>query len=165
MGVISGQSVLADEVLAGPDAQALPGAHGGPGGALYAVYGDKYKFEKGLVEKLAEEAATDAAYLPLLQVTLEEIWRQGSLKLKPDTNLTDAIQKRANLVLQFRDFDKTYPQVKRGTDEQAMMLDILLDLVSVSPDDDPKRDVRQPQTKAALPRSQSGCTRDSRCWS
>ena len=49
---------------------------------LRAAYPDKDKrFQAELVERLAHDAAEDAAYLPLLQVTLEEIWRKGTLTL------------------------------------------------------------------------------------
>jgi hypothetical protein len=49
---------------------------------LRATYPDKDKrFQSELVERLAKDAAEDAAYLPLLQVTLEEIWRKGTLTL------------------------------------------------------------------------------------
>ena len=49
---------------------------------LRVAYPDKDKrFQAELVERLAADAAEDAAYLPLLQVTLEEIWRKGMLTL------------------------------------------------------------------------------------
>ena len=92
-------------------------------------YANTKKFETALVEKLAEDAAQDAAYLPLLQVTLQELWRKGSLKLEAYSNLTDAIKQRADQVLDFRDFDDATPDEKRDPAEQAALLNLLLDLV------------------------------------
>lgn len=113
-------------------------------------YGREKKFEPALVEKLAQDAAQDAAYLPLLQVTLEEIWRGGSLTLSKYTNLTHAIEARANAVLDYTDFERATPTVKRTDAEKTALLNLLLDLVDVSPDDDVRRDVRRQRTKTEL---------------
>ncbi|SRR6266508_6496189 len=40
--------------------------------------GDK-RFEDALLDKLAGEAAKEASYLPLLQVTLESLWASGPM--------------------------------------------------------------------------------------
>jgi len=115
-------------------------------------YAQEKRFVPALVEKLAQDAAQDAAYLPLLQVTLEEIWRKGSLKLEAYTNLTDAIKQRADQVLEYRDFDDATPDEKRDPAEQAALLNLLLDLVDVSSDDDIHRDVRKQRAKTDLTR-------------
>lgn len=52
------------------------------------------RFEPALLDRLAADAAADAAYLPLLQVTLEKIWDDGALKLSAYHGLTDAIKER-----------------------------------------------------------------------
>ncbi|WP_124681998.1 nSTAND1 domain-containing NTPase [Candidatus Viridilinea mediisalina] len=54
------------------------------------------RLEPALVKRLAHDASRDAAYLPLLQVTLEELWRGGDLRLGAYHGLADAIQRRAD---------------------------------------------------------------------
>ncbi|TAH53434.1 MAG: hypothetical protein EYC68_03410 [Chloroflexota bacterium] len=119
---------------------------------LASPYAQTKKFEPSLAEKLAYDAAQDATYLPLLQVTLQEIWRKGFLKLAAYTNLTDAIKQRADQVLEYRDFDDAVPDEKRDPAQQTAMLSLLLDLVDVSLDDDARRDVRRQRTKTELTR-------------
>jgi len=122
-------------------------------------YAQTKHFEPALVDKLAADAAHDAAYLPLLQVTLQELWRKGSLKLEAYSNLTDALKQRADQVLEYRDFDDAVPGEKRDPAEQAALLNLLLDLVDVSADDDQRRDVRKQRTKAELTRNDITRTR------
>ena len=56
------------------------------------------RFEPALVQKLAHAASPRPTLLPLLQVTLQQLWKKGSLKLAAYTNLDDAIQQRAEEV-------------------------------------------------------------------
>lgn len=87
---------------------------------LRATYPDNTKrFQSELVERLAQDTAEDAAYLPLLQVTLEEIWRKGTLTLGAYTNLADAIKQRADKVLAYQDYDFAQPDQPRSPEEQA----------------------------------------------
>ncbi len=58
------------------------------------------RIEPALLERLTTDAAGDAAYLPLLQVTLEDLWQRGSLTLSAYGTLTDAIRERAEVVYQ-----------------------------------------------------------------
>jgi sugar lactone lactonase YvrE len=102
-------------------------------------------FEHALLDKLAEDAAGDATYLPLLQVTLEKLWNDGLLKLEAYGTLTDAIRQRAEQVYAARP-DGTL----RTSYEQAALLQTFLDLVEVSLDDDARRDVRRRRTVAEL---------------
>lgn len=111
--------------------------------------GDK-KFEPSLVERLAQDAALDAAYLPLLQVTLEEIWRKGSLTPGAYSNLTDAIEERADKVLKFHDYNDASPNKPRTKAEQDALLELLLKLVNVSLDDEARHDARRRRTKSEL---------------
>ncbi|MGI8586403.1 MAG: eIF2A-related protein [Chloroflexia bacterium] len=125
--------------------------------------GDK-RWEPALVDKLARDASADAAYLPLLQVTLEEIWAGGSLTLDRYGTLTDAIKERAEAVYAYtaavtaRQAETVYAyadyagarQQPRTPAEQAAIMSILLDLVDVSLDDDTRRDVRRQRTKLEL---------------
>ena len=108
------------------------------------------RFEQALVEQLAKDAAASATYLPLLQVALEHLWDKGRLLLAGYANLTDAIKQRAEHVFAFADFDSADSEQPRSQAEQAAILNLLLDLVEVSPDDDPRRDVRRRRAKAQL---------------
>jgi hypothetical protein len=118
---------------------------------LRAAYPEGHKrFQTELVERLAQDAAEDAAYLPLLQVTLEEIWRKGALTIGSYTSLTDAIRQRADKVLAYQDYNDAQPDQLRTPDEQAAILKLCLDLVDVSLDDEPRRDVRRRRRKDEL---------------
>jgi hypothetical protein len=108
------------------------------------------KIEPGLVEKLAQEASEEATYLPLLQVTLEELWRTGRLKLENYHGLTPAISQRADKVHQFNDFNDPNPRDIRPEQDQAQILEIFGDLVAVSLDDVPERDVRRSRTRQEM---------------
>jgi GAF domain-containing protein len=103
--------------------------------------GDK-RFDLKLVEKLAEDTAESVSYLPLLQVTLEELWNKGQLKLGAYNSLADAIKERADTVLAYRDFDRAYPIIVRTAIEREEILSILLALVSPTQKDDVNHDVR-----------------------
>lgn len=114
---------------------------------LQAAYpaGDK-RWEPALVDKLASDASADAAYLPLLQVTLEEIWASGSLTLSRYGTLADAIKERAEAVYTYSGPDKQ----PRTQAEQTTVMLIFLDLVDVSLDDEARRDVRRRRMKSEL---------------
>jgi formylglycine-generating enzyme required for sulfatase activity len=111
------------------------------------------RFQPELVERLAHDSAEDAAYLPLLQVTLEGIWRKGTLALESYTNLADAIQQRADKVLAYQDYDAAQPDQTRTPEEQAAIMNLCVDLVDVSLDDEVRRDVRRRRSKDELIRS------------
>ena len=109
---------------------------------LQSYYPDKEKyFEAGLLDRLATDTAADATYLPLLQVTLEQLWDGGLLKLERYGTLTDAIQDRA---------ERVYTE----TAKQDALMAIFLDLVEVSLDDDARRDVRRRRTWDELTKGQ-----------
>lgn len=107
--------------------------------------GDK-RWEPALVDKLASDASADAAYLPLLQVTLEEIWAGGSLTLSHYGTLADAIKERAEAVYAYFGPGKQ----PRTQAEQTTIMLIFLDLVDVSLDDEARRDVRRRRIKSEL---------------
>ncbi len=110
---------------------------------LQARYPNSSKrFESKLVEKLAKDTVESVTYLPLLQVSLEDIWKKGQLKLSSYNSLTDAIKERADTVLKFRDFDRASPRETRTEAECRELIDVLLNLVNTSLDDDVRRDVR-----------------------
>ena len=113
---------------------------------LSVNYPDK-RFEPALLTRLATDAAADPTYLPLLQATLDELWRGGSLRdgaYRGDIGA--AISRRADEVLAYRDGDRSQP---RPADEQAAVMTLLLDLVQVSPDQE-FSDTRQQRSYAAL---------------
>jgi len=110
-------------------------------------YADK-RIEPGLVERLAVDAAADAAYLPLLQVTLEDLWRGGGLRLAAFHGLANAIQRRAEAVYAYTDYDGLQQEL-RTPEEQATILALFLDLVRVSLNDD-QHYVRWRRTRAEL---------------
>ena len=116
--------------------------------------------EPALVDRLAQDAADQAAYLPLLQVTLEELWKKGRLVLSNYGTLTDAIRQRGDLVFKFTDYDSPYPSQPRPAAEQAAILNLFLNLVSVSADDDPRRDVRISRAATELTPEQRRLARD-----
>jgi hypothetical protein len=101
------------------------------------------QIEPALVDRLAADASADAAYLPLLQVTLQDLWDQGQLKLSEYSGLAEAISRRAERVFGFSDFEAAQLSQVRSAADQEAILGIFLDLVSVSLDDDPRRDVRR----------------------
>jgi WD40 repeat protein len=116
-------------------------------------YNPAYKgksFEPELVERLTEDATEDATYLPLLQVTLEEMWKGGWLKLSAYHSLSDAIQQRADTVLAHQLDREGNPNKPRPAEEQQQILDLLLELVNVSPDDEPRPDVRRRRLRSEL---------------
>ncbi|HRW07830.1 MAG TPA: hypothetical protein P5121_22165 [Caldilineaceae bacterium] len=111
--------------------------------------GDR-RFEPALVQTLAQDAGANPTLLPLLQVTLQTVWKRGSLRLAAYTNLTDAIQQRAEAVYAFRDHDEADPETPRPPHEQQELMQILLDLIHVAIDESDRRDVRQPRMRREL---------------
>lgn len=114
------------------------------------------RFEPDLVDRLATDASSDPTFLPLLQVTLEEIWRKGRLALAEYHNLTDALKQRADQVVEFEDYNSSTPQIRRSRAGQITMLNILLDLIKVSLDDNSQRDVRISRMVEALGNAEGG---------
>ncbi len=110
-------------------------------------YPDK-RLEPALVKRLSQDAAADAAYLPLLQVTLEDLWRGGHLRLGAYHGLANAIQRRADEIYAYRDYDGLQ-QERRTPEEQAAILSLFLNLVRVSLDDE-QRDVRWRRSRSEL---------------
>jgi hypothetical protein len=109
------------------------------------------RFAPSLLGALAEDAAGDAAYLPLLQVMLEDLWRRGILTPNNYYPLAAALRERADAVQDYVDYDSERRQPRSPLDRDALMA-IFLDLVEVSLDDDPRRDVRQHRTLAEITR-------------
>lgn len=99
------------------------------------------RFDPALLELLAAEASRSGAYLPLLQVTLEDLWRRGNLTSGAHHTLTDAISRRAEDVYLYSDYDSARSHERTGQ-QRELVIDILLSLIDVSLDDDTRRDVR-----------------------
>ena len=116
---------------------------------LQAKLPDK-RMEPELLSSLAHDTAESVAYLPLLQVTLQELWKKGRLKRAAYQHLVNAIRQRAEAVYQYSDHARSAPHEERPPADRTLMLDMLLDLVQVSLDDDARHDVRQRQAKPNL---------------
>ncbi|MEZ4834138.1 MAG: hypothetical protein R2873_19510 [Caldilineaceae bacterium] len=100
------------------------------------------RLEDALVDALVRDAGKDATFLPLLQVTLEDLWRRGQMRLSAYGALTDAIRLRAeSIYLHAQDVHGN--QIERSEAERAEILAIMLDLIDVSLDDEKRRDVRR----------------------
>ena len=110
------------------------------------------RFQDALLKELAHDAAEDAGRLPLLQVTLEDLWRTGILTADHYDDLTDAIRKRADEI--YASKRDAHGNVQpRSPQEQERLLKIFLDLVDVSADDKVQRDVRRTRRLADVTRS------------
>lgn len=102
---------------------------------------DDKRFEPALLDKLAQDTAQNATYLPLLQVALEDLWRRGSLTSGAYTNLTEPIRTWAEEVYTLVDYAHAKTIVRPPSD-QRMIMDIFLELVNVGHDIDPRLNVR-----------------------
>jgi outer membrane protein assembly factor BamB len=111
----------------------------------------KDAFESALVQKLAEETSGNEAYLPLLQLTLRQLWRNGLLQLSAYEffSLPRVVNKWADTVLEFRDFDGQQ-STRRTEGERQEILKLLVDLVDVSPTSDTREDVRRTRPRLEL---------------
>lgn len=109
---------------------------------------DEKRFEDALLEKLADDAAEDAAYLPLLQVTLQDLWQRGWLKLAAYGSLASAIRGRAEHVYNYVDIDGQ--EQPRAEADRSTIVQIFLDLVEVSLDNDSRHDVRRRRRVSAV---------------
>lgn len=108
------------------------------------------RFEPALLDRLAKDASQEPGYLPLLQVTLQELWKGGSLVLARYGHLSDAVRDRAEIVYGYEDYDSPVPERARSEADKDEILRIFTDLVEVSLGDDPRRDVRQRRLKNDL---------------
>jgi energy-coupling factor transporter ATP-binding protein EcfA2 len=103
--------------------------------------------ELSLRDQLADDASTEAGYLPLLQVTLEELWNRGSMTRAAYSHLGDAIRQRAEDVYLYTDPESRLQ--RRSSDEQHLVLSLLIDLVAVDLNDT-HRDVRRRRGRGEL---------------
>jgi WD40 repeat protein len=98
------------------------------------------RLDPALVERLVEDVGSDPALLPLLQVTLRALWDEPPHRMILDRyhSLTSSLEQQANRLV-----DQDRQGHARSAAEREQLLSILLDLVEVSLDDDPLRDVRR----------------------
>ncbi len=108
------------------------------------------RFEPDLLERLAHETSQEVGYLPLLQVTLQAMWNSGSLRLGGFRCLADAIQDWAEAVYEWEDYATPHPNKPRPQADRDEILAILLELIDVAPDGDPRRDVRLRRLKSEV---------------
>lgn len=114
------------------------------------VHHPQKRFAPELLDRLVQDAGADAALLPLLQVTLAELWKTGKLVLSNYHSLTDAIRQRAETVYAFSDHASADPKAPRPAHDQQELLAILVDLINVSVDGTDRRDARQRRTRQEL---------------
>ena len=123
------------------------------------VYSAK-AWEPQLVSELTKQAQPSPTYLPLLQLTLQELWRRGKLTLAAyyeiGGTLTSAIQNRATSVLEFVDYDRANPRTRRSTADQQDIIRIFLSLVQVSVQGGDRPEVRQPRMRDQLVGDRAG---------
>ncbi len=108
------------------------------------------RFHPELLNQLAKDASGDSVRLPLLQATLDEIWKQGNLLLRHDYNFSGAIHRRAESIYTYTDHASANPHQKRSTVNCDEIMRILLDLINVAPVSATPRDIRQRRTRAEL---------------
>ncbi len=99
------------------------------------------QLEPDLLNTLVTQTAVDATYLPLLQVTIEQLWRAGQLTIAAyhrnyQQDLGAALRQHADNVYDLTDYATDCTQ-RRSNEDQAAILSILLDLVEVA--DDPRQ--------------------------
>jgi hypothetical protein len=99
-----------------------------------------------LVARLVEDVGNNPTLLPLVQVTLRTLWDEPPHRMVLDRyrTLTAALEQQANQLI-----DQDRQGRERAASERERLMGILLDLVEVSLDDDPRRDVRR-----ALPKQE-----------
>jgi Novel STAND NTPase 1 len=111
--------------------------------------GQEKRLQAALVERLVDDVGTDATLLPLLQVTLTALWDEPphTLTVERYRTLTDALEHQAEREYAWNKLGK-----ERTAAEKQDLLGIFLDLVEVSLDDDPRRDVRRTVARRDLVR-------------
>lgn len=114
------------------------------------VHHPQKRFAHELLDRLVQDGGADAALLPLLQVTLAELWKTGKLVLANYHSLTNAIRQRAELVYACSDHASADPKTARPAQDQQALMSILLDLINVSADGSDRRDARQRRTRQEL---------------
>lgn len=108
------------------------------------------RFHPELLNQLAKDASGGSVRLPLLQATLDEIWKQGNLLLRYDYNFSGAIHRRAESVYTYTDHADANPHQKRSTANCDEIMRILLELINVAPVSATPRDIRQRRTRSEL---------------
>ncbi len=96
------------------------------------------QIEPSLVDRLAADASAEAAYLPLLQVTLQDLSERGLLELSQYGGLAEAISRARRACLSLQRFRGRPALPGTSRCRPGALLGIFLDLVSVSLDDDPR---------------------------
>ena len=109
--------------------------------SLHRTQGNSDKrLDPALVERLVDDVGSDATLLPLLQVTLRAMWDEPPHRMVLDRyqSLTTSLEQQTDQLI-----DQDRQGHPRAAGEREQLLAILLDLVEVSLDDDPHRDVRR----------------------
>jgi WD40 repeat protein len=106
---------------------------------VFKMYGEGKRVDPGLVKRLTADVGDDPTLLPLLQVTLSQLWEGGSLESYHYKTLTDGLESFANKIYENSDSNQT--EAEREYDKEELIA-ILLDLVKVVDLDDRGRDGR-----------------------
>ncbi|MCL1463517.1 ATP-binding protein [Argonema galeatum] len=114
-----------------------------------------YHLESGLLGEILDEVGKEKNCLPLLQFALTELWekrdnQKHQLSLEQYRVLggvTGALNRHAEKVYRYKDFQKDLPQLERTAEEQEWIKRIFLRLVRTG---EGEKDTRQRQTKAKL---------------
>ncbi|NJM07239.1 hypothetical protein HC891_15170, partial [Candidatus Gracilibacteria bacterium] len=104
------------------------------------------RLEYALVEYLANETAQRADWLPLLQSSLDDLWRRGTLTKGELGDLAQALSTRADTVVDYQLVDGQ--RIPRSAAARASILGIFLDLLYRAPNE--QRLVRRRVEKSTL---------------
>ncbi|MEW6495479.1 MAG: diguanylate cyclase, partial [Cyanobacteriota bacterium] len=123
-----------------------------------------YSFEEGLLEEILEDVGNERGILPLLEFALTQLWEKrdyprGSAKsdrqnhqltlaqYKALGGVTGALNRHADKIYTYKDFEKESPQQERLPQETKWIEQIFLRLVQI---DERGKDTRQRERKVRL---------------
>jgi nucleoside phosphorylase len=109
--------------------------------------------QPALLDRMAKDAKAEVSHLPLLQVTLDRIWRErGNLSLGGSGyhSLGDAIDQHAEGVFAWRWKNGRKTDEPRDKDVKPLLLELLLAMVTVDQNRSSRRYARVPRRLEAL---------------
>lgn len=101
-----------------------------------------------LVEELATVTAQQSSFLPLLQMTLVEIWSNGKLWLESKQFLHDALIKYADSILPTPSNHADFAERQRIREQRSLLLNLMTELVDIN--EVSKRDTRRHRRRDEL---------------
>ena len=111
-----------------------------------------YAVRKELVQKIIEEVKQEPGFLPLLEFALTQLWSKRDEEKHQLTlegyeaigGMVGALNRHADKVYQYRDYEKDSPQDKRPEAEKGLIKRIFLKLLQIGEGEKDTR-VRQPK--------------------